>query len=331
MIFKDPLILILIPVTAALIFYFQKYLRGPSLRFSSTQLLSGLSENWKVILSRKFYILRMMIICLFLIALAGPRLVLQETKHTAEGIDIVLAIDCSGSMAAEDFRINGQRQNRLLVVKNVVADFILKRSDDRIGMVAFAGRAYNVCPLTTDHDWLISNLDRVELNMLEDGTAIGSAVSSSLSRLKDSKAKSRIIILLTDGMSNAGTVTPLVAAQAARALGVKIYTIGAGTKGFAPFPVQGMFGQKVYQNVQIDVDEETLNKIAETTGGRFFRATDTESLKNIYQEIDKLEKTKIEETGYKEYRELFVYVLALALILLAAEAISLNTFLVRIP
>lgn len=281
-------------------------------------------------MSLPFY-LRLLAIVLFLLALAGPRSVMEETIHKSEGIDIVLAIDASGSMAAEDFMIKGKRMNRLEVVKDVVHSFIDGRANDRIGLIAFAGLAYTVSPLTTDYSWLKTNLARVELNLMEDGTAVGSAITSSLARLRKSKAKSKIIILLTDGINNAGKVTPLAAARATKALGVKIYTIGAGTKGFAPFPVRNFRGEKRYRKVRIDIDEETLQEIAQITDGRYFRATDTESLRDIYKEIDALEKTEIEEFGYKEYKELFVFVLVAGLVTLLSEMILSNSLLLRIP
>jgi Ca-activated chloride channel homolog len=198
-------------------------------------------------------------------------------------------------------------------------------------LIAFAGVAYTACPLTADHTWLKENLKRIDFGLIEDGTAIGSALSSALLRLKQSKAKSKIVILLTDGINNSGKVMPLDAAQAAKVMGVRVYTIGAGTKGFAPYPVTDLFGNRVYQQVQIDVDEDTLREIARITGGQFYRATDTESLRRIYQEIDKLEKTKFEETGYRQYKELFVYLLLAALVVLLGEFILVHLILQRLP
>jgi len=234
-------------------------------------------------------------------------------------------------MAAEDFTIGGRRYNRLDVVKNVVREFIANRGGDKIGLITFAGLAYTVCPLTTDYAWVTTNLERIRLGMIKDGTAIGSAINSSLTRLKNSEAKSKVMILLTDGVNNAGEIDPLTAARAARALGIKIYTIGAGTKGFAPFPAQDVFGRKVYQQVRIDIDEKLLQGIAQITGGTYFRATDTESLRAVYSAIDALEKTRIEQAGYREYKEWFVEVLLLALGVLMIEIVLGNTLLLRIP
>jgi Ca-activated chloride channel family protein len=234
-------------------------------------------------------------------------------------------------MLAEDFKLGGQRQNRVEVVKSVVKDFIMGRSNDRIAIVAFAARAYMVCPLTLDYGWLLDNLERVKTGLVEDGTAIGAGIATSLNRLKDTKGKSKVIILLTDGRNNTGKISPLTAAEAARALKIKIYTIGAGSKGPVPYPVKDFFGNTVYQPVEIDIDEDTLIKIADITGGKYFRATDTESLRKIYKEIDSLEKTVIEEKGYLEYNELFNIFLILSLVFLLLDIILSNTILRKIP
>jgi len=329
--FKTPFVLICIPLVLIIVFILRRRQKAVSFVFPSHSLLSHLPASWKTRFQYIPFLLRCIVLVLFLVALAGPRSVLEETVHKSEGIDIVLAIDASGSMAAEDFTIKGKRVNRLAIVKDVVKDFIEKRNNDRIGLVAFAGLAYAVCPLTTDYSWLTTNLERVALNLIADGTAVGSAIASSLSRLKTSEAKSRVIILLTDGMNNAGKVDPLAAARAARAMGIKIYAIGAGTKGYAPFPTTDLFGRKVYQKVLIDLDEKTLKEIAEVTGGKYFRATDTESLRKIYDEIDTLEKTAIEEYGYFEYTELFDKLLLGALLILLIEILLSHTVFLRIP
>ena len=331
MIFKTIWILLLIPLIMLLGFTLRRLKMNPSLHFSSDELLSGVGGSWKTRLHFLPMLLRMAAIFLFIVALAGPRFVKKETLHKTEGIDIVLALDASGSMAAEDFVINNQRMNRLAIIKGVVKDFISQRTSDRIGIVAFGGVAYTVCPLTTDYPWLEQNLDRVELGLIEDGTAVGSAIGSSLLRLKTSEAKTKIVILLTDGMNNAGKIDPIKASEAAKTMGVKIYTIGAGSKGYVPFPAQDFFGRKVYQNVLIDLDEDMLTRVAENTGGKYFRATNTESLREIYKEIDRLEKTNIEEAGYFEYTEFFDKVLWLALLLLVMELVLTNTVLMRIP
>ena len=328
--FKDPWILFFILFVFPILF-FSQIRKKASFRFSSLELLQDIPSTWKITLNTIFPVLRFLVLLLFIIALAGPRKVLEETVHKTEGIDIVIAIDASGSMAAEDFKLDGRHYNRLEVVKSVVREFISQRSADRIGLIAFAGYAYTVCPLTTDYNWLKENMERIQLGMLEDGTAIGSAIASSVARLKNSQAKSKIIILLTDGVNNAGKISPLQAAQIAKQMNIKIYTIGVGARGFAPYPVQDFFGRTVYQNVAVEIDETTLKEIARITGGLYFRATDTETLRNIYREIDQLEKSRVEETGYKEYRELFASFLIAALSVLLLEILLSNTILLKIP
>jgi len=309
----------------------QSKVTKPGIRFSSDQFLKSLRSGFKTTLSKYIIFLRIGAVFCVLLALARPQFPMEQSKIKTEGIDIVLLIDVSTSMLAEDFELGGRRVNRLEVAKDVVKDFIEGRPNDRIGIVAFAGRAYTVCPLTLDHDWLFQNLDRVKIAMVEDGTAVGSGIASALNRVKDAKAKSKVIILLTDGVNNAGKISPITAAEAAKALGIKVYTIGAGTDGLAPYPVRDFFGNKVYQPIKIEIDEATLKKIAQETSAKYFRATDTASLKHIYQEIDKLEKTVIEEKGYVEYKELFPMFLIPGLILLLLEVLLTNTFLRRIP
>ena len=331
MIFKDPWIILLIPFVLGLIIFIRKRRKTSSFQFSSTNIASSLKPTWKIRFQNTPYFIRLLALVLFFIALAGPRSVLEETIHKTEGIDIVLAIDSSGSMAAEDFVMKGKRVNRLEIVKDVVREFIDERKNDRIGLVTFASLAYTVSPLTTDHSWLLSNLDRVNLGLIKDGTAIGSAIASSVARLKNSDAKSKVIILLTDGVNNAGKMNPADAARVAEAFGIKVYTIGAGTKGSVPFPATDFFGRKVYQNVIIELDENMLKEIADITRGKYFRATDAESLRNIYKEIDALEKIKIEEHGYREYKELFKYFLIAALLLVFLETALFNTVFLKVP
>ncbi len=329
--FRSPIVLLLIPLVLALLFALRLRRKDASFSFSSVGLFDGIKGTWRTRLKEIPFFLRLIVVVLFLVALAGPRKPLEESQVTAEGIDIVIALDVSGSMAAEDFTINNQRASRVQVIKNVVRDFIEKRQSDRIGLLAFAARPYIVCPLTTDRGWIRSNLDRLDIGVVEDGTAIGSAIASGVNRLRDVPGKSKVLILLTDGINNAGKIEPLAAAKAAKAVGVRVYTIGAGTRGLAPFPVVDMFGRRSYQNVQIDIDEDTLQKIAELTGGQYFRATDTESLKAIYDQIDKLEKVKIEEKGYRQYEEYFDKVLLVALLVLLIEVVLGRTVFLKIP
>ena len=330
-IFKDIWVLFFIPLVVAAFYFFKSLRRPSSFRFSSSDFFPKARLSPRVVLAGNLHVLRIIVIILFILALARPRVPVDEAKVQTEGIDIVLAIDASGSMRAADFMSGTNRRNRLDVVKKVVENFILGRVNDRIGMIAFAARAYTVCPLTLDYDWLIENLKRIEIGAIEDGTAIGSAISSSLNRLKDTQAKAKIIVLLTDGINNSGKIPPLTSAEAAKALGIKIYTIGAGTKGLVPFPVKTIWGETVYKNVRIEIDERTLHGVALHTGGKYFRATDTESLTKIYKEIDAMEKTEIEEVGFQEYKELFPRFLIAGLFLLLAEIILNNTYLRKIP
>jgi Ca-activated chloride channel family protein len=332
-IFKDAWVLSFIAVIP-LIFLLKKLedkRTNAYFMFSSEKLLHHLKPSIRQRSRGIVTALRIAAIVLMLIALARPQTMLEGTRTISEGVDIVLDLDTSTSMLGEDFKMGNRRINRFDVVRQVVKEFIDKRPDDRIGMVAFAARAYTVCPLATDHKWLSDNLNRVQVGMIEDATAIGSAIMSSLSRLKGSKTKSKIVILLTDGVNNAGTISPLVAAEAAKALSIKVYTIGVGTKGLVPYPVKDMYGRTVYTNIPIDIDEQSLKRIAEITGGKYYRATDTESLRKIYDDINKLEKSNIEHFGYREYEELFYRFLLPALLILFIEVALAQTVFLRVP
>ncbi|MCD6137870.1 MAG: VWA domain-containing protein [Deltaproteobacteria bacterium] len=329
--FRDPLFLLLIPLVLAGAYYLRNRKIKASLTFPTDRILKQVRPSPKVLFSKNIYLLRIIALCLIAAALARPQFPLEESRIQTEGIDIVLALDVSTSMLAEDFTLQGKRVNRLDAVKDVVQSFIEGRKNDRIGLIAFAGRAYTVSPLTLDYSWLLQNLERVKIGMIKDGTAIGLGLASSLNRLKDTEAKSKVVILLTDGRNNAGDISPSLASETARALGIKVYTIGAGTKGLAPYPVRDFFGNKVYQSVKIDIDEDTLMDIAAKTGAKYFRATDTKSLRKIYSEIDKMEKTPIEEKGYLEYKEFFTGLLSIALALVLLEVGLSNTILRRIP
>jgi Ca-activated chloride channel family protein len=329
--FQNPWLLLLAPVAVILIFMADRGQRPPAVRFTTGRIISSAGTTLRTILSRRLMILRLVAAVLIVIAIARPQEMLEKSFMETEGVDIVLAIDTSTSMLAEDFKLRGRRANRLDVVKSVVNEFIGNRKSDRIGIVVFAARPYIVSPMTLDYGWLMQNLERVKIGMIDDGTAIGSGLSVALKRLRDSAARSKVVILLTDGRNNAGRISPLTAAEAAKALGIKVYTIGAGSRGPVPYPVKDMFGNTVYRPVRIDIDEETLWKIAEKTGARYFRATDTDSLRDIYKEIDRLEKSRIEERGYVRYRELFHLFLVPALVIVAAETVLARTYLRRIP
>ncbi len=245
----------------------------------------------------------------FIVALARPRLGRGTTDIETKGIDILLTLDVSGSMEAMDFTLNGAPVNRLEAVKDVVGKFIEARPADKMGIVAFAGRPYLVAPLTLDRGFLSKRVADVKLGQVEDGTAIGSAIASATGHLKESKTKSRVIILLTDGVNNAGAANPVTSAEAAKALGIRIYTIGAGTRGDAPFPRRDIFGRVQMVNMKVDIDEEMLQKVADITGGRMYRATDTNSLERIYESINELETTPRKLKKFTEYEELYLWAL----------------------
>ena len=281
--------------------------RGPTaaIRFSSLLGMRGVGRvkpaGWRGFGAG----LMMLALAMCFIALARPQLGSSNETIESSGVDIVLALDVSGSMLAEDFTLGGQRANRLDAVKDVTRRFIQGRPNDRIGIVAFAGRPYLVSPLTLDHAWLEKNLERLRIGLVEDGTSVGAALSSAANRLKDKPSKSKILVLLTDGDETIKTVPPNTAAEAAKAVGIKIYTIAAGTNGLAPYPAQDMFGRKVYRQIQATVDEGSLRKIAEIGGGQFFRATDTASLNDIFSQIDKLEKTEVKLNKKVDWRDFY--------------------------
>jgi len=305
--------------------------RTAAVEYSSAELVREVAKESRSSAGGWLVPLRLLALALLIVSLARPQFGRGTTEVEASGIDIVLAIDISGSMEALDFQMDGRPVNRLEVVKSAVTKFIEARPNDRIGLVVFAGRPYLVSPLTLDHSWLQQNLERVRIGMVEDGTAIGSGIAASVNRLRDQPAKSKIVILLTDGVNNAGKVAPEAAADAARAMGIKVYTIGAGVKGEAPMPMKDQFGNRRYAMVPVDVDEETLKKVADTTNARFYRATDTDSLKNIYAEIDQLEKTKAVMKRFEHYHELFAWFLIPGLVLLGGEFWLKNTRYRRLP
>jgi len=292
---------------------------APALLFSSTSLVSTLAKGRKTRPAALLPALRLLVLSLLILAAARPQQGSATSEIEASGIDILLAVDVSGSMEAMDFTLDNRPVNRLAVVKKVVDEFIEERPNDRIGLVAFGGRPYLVCPLTLDHDWLRRRLESLSIGMVEDGTAIGSAIGSGINRLRDQDSKSRILILLTDGMNNSGRIPPLVAAEAAETMGIKVYTIGAGSRGEAPMPVVDPFGRKQIRMVRVDIDEKTLRAVAEKTGAQYFRATDTRSLARIYEEINRMETTTRTIKKFEHYRELFPYLVLAALLLLAFE------------
>jgi Ca-activated chloride channel family protein len=276
-------------------------------------------------------VLRAIALGLLALALSRPQAGSASTRVHREGVDVVLAVDVSGSMLAEDFMLEGKRANRLDVVKAAVREFVAARPEDRVGLVLFAARPYTQCPLTLDHGWLLQNLERARIGMIEDGTAIGSALATAVDRLRASRAKGRFVVLLTDGQQNAGRITPRTAAEAAAALGVRVYTVGAGTRGVAPYPAQDPFGNRIYRPMRVDIDEGALRQIATTTGGRYFRATDTTKLREVYAEIDRSEKTPFEAPQYLDFEELYPWLVWPALGLVLLEIGLGETVLRKLP
>ena len=332
MVFAHPyflLLLLLLPLLAWL-----KGRRGQPTAFlySSVRLVAGLTRARRSRAGALLAAMRWLVLAVFIVALAQPRLLKSTTTVKASGIDIVAALDLSGSMISEDFVVRGERVNRFDMARSVLKSFIDERPSDRIGLVVFAVRAFIAAPLTLDHDYLQENLARLEIGTINsDATAIGDGLTTAINRLRDLKSKSKIVILATDGQNNSGKIQPLVAADAAAALGVKVYTVGIGEQGTAPMPVF-MGGRKVgYQNVPVDVDEVTLQKIADKTGGRYYRADNAERFRQIYAEIDKLEKTEAVINKFAQFDELFPWLVSAGLLLLLAEVVLVHTLLRRLP
>lgn len=330
------LCLFAIPVLA-----YVKGLRGgaPSVIFSSTATLQSLGRLAESKAGNLLAALFFASLALLIIGLARPQLGKTLTHVEASGIDIMFLIDVSSSMLTEDFTIGGQRASRLDTIKQVTQKFIENRPNDRIGIIAFGGRPYLVSPLTLDHDWLLKNMERVRIGLVEDSTAIGSAIASACNRLKSKQSKSKVIILLTDGENNAGKISPDTAAEVAKTLGIKLHAIGAGTNGEALVPnidtktwqkVPDMFGN-YYHKEMVHFNEEGLKKVADTAGGLFYRATDTRSLQGIYNQIDKMEKSTAELSHYKQYRDLFPWFLAAGFALLAIEIVLAHTIWRKLP
>jgi Ca-activated chloride channel family protein len=324
------LLLLLTPVLAFLYLRREALSRRGTLSFPSLNLVAGLPRSPRLSWRHVLVVFRLSAIALLVFALARPQTGQAKEIVKGEGVDIMLVLDVSGSMAAEDF----QPQNRLQAAKEVIQEFVKGREYDRIGLVVFARQSFAQCPLTLDYDVLLDLLDQIRLGPdmgLEDGTAIGIAIANATNRLKDSTAKSKIIVLLTDGVNNAGQIDPPTAAQMAQTLGIKIYTIGAGRPGSAPYPVQDPFFGKRYVNLPNELDEESLRQIAKTTGGLYFRATDSQALRQIYQRISEMEKTEVEVRRYTRYREL-AYLFALpALGLILIEVLLSNMVFRKIP
>jgi Ca-activated chloride channel family protein len=322
-------LLLLIPALAILR---GRFGREAAVQYSGLSLLGPLIRQRKSRAGGWLTALMYATLACLLVALARPQIVDTTSQVNESGIDIMLAIDLSPSMEALDYHKNGQELSRVDAVREAVGNFIQGRPNDRIGMVVFAGEAFLMSPLTLDHDWLLQNVDRLHVGLAGDATAIGSALAVCANRLRDQKSKSKIIVLLTDGANNAGKITPLAAAQAAAALHIKIYTIGAGSADVAKFPVRDPFtGQRTYTTIPVDMDEDALRKIAQIGGGEFFRAADYDTLQNVYKVINKLETTRVATKHFEHAREFFQWALYPGLFFLGLEIVLAHTRLRRIP
>jgi Ca-activated chloride channel family protein len=319
-----------------------RFQRPPAIRFAAARIFeqaTAFRRSWRKSVQNALYYLGC--VCL-IVALARPQFGTATNRIHANGIDIMILLDVSLSMLSEDYSIGTKRASRLEVVKQVTEKFINGRPDDRIGVIAFSGRAYLVSPLTLDHAWLVENLARLSIrrigdqtaigsSLVEDGTAIGSALATAANRLRDKRAKSRVIVLLTDGDNNAGKIPPLTAAEAAAAIGIKIYTIGAGTNGLVPFPHSDGFGNTYYSQEYMPFKEDTCREIARIGNGVFFRAADTKTMTEIFEQIDQFEKTEIELQKYENYQDIFVWLLGAGVCLLGATFALSETIWSKVP
>lgn len=303
---------LLVPMIAL---YIYQMLKGSStIAISSLEGFKGAPRTWRYYLRHLPFVLRCLAVVAIVVALARPRTAEQHSNTTTEGIDIVLAIDISGSMLARDFT-----PDRLEAAKKMAGEFITDRQGDRIGLVVFAGEAFTQSPLTTDYSTLQTLLSRLQSGIIEDGTAIGNGLATAINRLRESDAKSKVIILLTDGVNNRGQIAPLTAASIAKEQGIKVYTIGVGTMGEAPYPAIDPFGRMTFVRQKVEIDENTLLQMAEQTSGQYFRATDNEALRGIYERINQLEKSHVEVMDYTTYTEEFAMWVVLAVVLLVVE------------
>jgi Ca-activated chloride channel homolog len=327
--FANPEFLFLFAIFPVLIYWYlkrQNKYQG-ALKYSNLGIVKSVKTSPLKRYRHGIFILRMLVIGLLIICFARPQSGRTEEQILTEGIDIIMAMDISSSMLAEDFKPN----NRLEAAKLVAADFIKGRTNDRIGMVVFAAKSFTQCPLTLDYGILLKFLQDIKIGMVDDGTAIGMAIANCTNRLRSSSAKSKVVILLTDGRNNTGELDPITAAKVAKAYKLRIYTIGAGKRGDALYPVDDPILGKRYVRLPVQIDEELLRSIASITGGKYFRATDKTSLEQIYKEIGELEKTKIEVKEYTRYKELFVNYLLLALGVLIVEVVLANTRFRKLP
>jgi Ca-activated chloride channel family protein len=316
--FAEPLFLWLLVLVPGMISYYilRQQKTSASLQMPGLQPFNNTGKTFRIWLRHVLFALRAVAITLLIIVLARPQKTDKFQNVTTEGIDIILTLDISGSMLARDFK-----PDRLEASKNVATEFISGRPYDRMGLVVFSGESFTQCPLTTDHAVLINLMREIQSGMIEDGTAIGNGLATAVNRIKDSEAKSKVIILLTDGVNNRGEIAPATAADIAKTFGIRVYTIGVGTQGMAPYPVQTPFGLQ-YQDMPVEIDEGILKEISSKTGGKYFRATDNNKLVQVYAEIDKLEKSKIDVRQFTRKEEKFLLPAIIAFILLGLEALS---------
>lgn len=322
---KEYLFLLFLILPYLVWYLMKRHTMFSSLQLSETRSYLRAPKSFRTYLIHVPFLLRILAFVLLVLILARPQYTNSWKDSETQGIDIMMALDVSTSMLAEDLR-----PNRLEAAKSVATEFINGRPNDNIGLTVFAAEAFTQCPLTLDHTVLLNLLANVQCGMLEDGTAVGMGIANAVSKLKDSKAKSKIVILLTDGTNNIGDISPLTAAEIAQSFGIRVYTIGVGTNGLAPFPMPTAAGTQ-YVNVPVEIDEATLQKIAEITGGDYYRATSTGKLKEVYQQIDKLEKTKMKVTSYSKREEAFVPFALILLLVLLTECVLRLTVLKKIP
>jgi Ca-activated chloride channel homolog len=339
MTFAHPWLLLLLLALPVLAWLKGKRGSPPAFLYSSVQLVRAVLNVSRSRSGGFLAALRWFALAIFVVALAQPQLTKNQTQVKASGIDIAVAVDLSGSMSSEDFEVAGGRVSRIEMAKTVLKKFIEKRPGDRIGLIAFATDAFIVTPLTLDHDFVLQNLNRFKIDPFDpndnliDGnsTAIGSGLGTAINRLRDLKSKSKIVILMTDGQNNSGKLAPLVVAEAAKSLGVKVYTIGVGMRGKAPMPAQDMFGRRGYRMIPVDIDEDTLTKIADMTGGKYYRADNAERFQEIYADIDKLEKSEAVVKKFTEYQELFGWFILAGAATLLVEQMLKHTTMRRLP
>jgi Ca-activated chloride channel homolog len=340
--FEQPWLLLLVLLLPLFWLIGSRFQRPPAIRFAAARIFESATtfrRSWRKSVQNALYYFGCA--CL-IVALARPQFGTATNRIHANGIDIMILLDVSLSMLSEDYSIGAKRASRLEVVKQVTEKFISGRPDDRIGVIAFSGRAYLISPLTLDHTWLVENLARLSIrrigdqtaigsSLVEDGTAIGSALATAANRLRDKRAKSRVIVLLTDGDNNAGKIPPLTAAEAAAAIGIKIYTIGAGTNGLVPFPHSDGFGNTYYSQEYMPFKEDTCREIAKIGNGIFFRAADTKTMTEIFEQIDQFEKTETQLQKYESYQDIFIWLLGAGVCLLGATFALSETIWSKVP